>query len=72
MSRTRYEWTILDLAAWCAALVPVPVYETSSASQVEWILQDSGARAVVVETPELAALLEKLSISTPKPILAVG
>ncbi len=57
MSRTRYEWTILDLAAWCAALVPVPVYETSSASQVEWILQDSGARAVVVETPELAALV---------------
>jgi long-chain acyl-CoA synthetase len=50
MSRTRYEWTVLDYALWAAGAVPVPVYETSSAEQVEWILSDSGARAVVVET----------------------
>ncbi|WP_433888882.1 AMP-dependent synthetase/ligase [Streptomyces sp. CA-111067] len=50
MSRTRYEWTLLDFAVWSAGAVTVPVYETSSASQVEWILGDSGAVAVVVES----------------------
>ena len=51
MSRTRYEWTLLDFAAWAAGAVVVPVYETSSPEQVRWILEDSGARLVVVETP---------------------
>ncbi|NYI07047.1 AMP-dependent synthetase/ligase [Allostreptomyces psammosilenae] len=50
MSRTRYEWTLLDFAIWCAGGVTVPVYETSSAEQVEWILGDSGAVACVVES----------------------
>ena len=45
MSRTRYEWTLLDFAIWGAGAVTVPVYETSSAEQVEWILGDSGAGA---------------------------
>ena len=51
MSRTRYEWTALDYAIWAAGASTVPIYETSSAEQVEWILSDSGARALVVETP---------------------
>ncbi|MFC1416781.1 AMP-dependent synthetase/ligase [Streptacidiphilus cavernicola] len=51
MSRTRYEWTLLDFAIWCAGAVTVPVYETSSAEQVEWILGDSGAVACLVELP---------------------
>jgi long-chain acyl-CoA synthetase len=51
MSRTRYEWTVADYAILAAGGVTVPVYETSSAEQVEWILGDSGARAVIVETP---------------------
>ncbi len=50
--KTRYEWTLLDYAIWYAGAVTVPIYETSSAEQVAWILADSGARAVVVETPE--------------------
>ncbi len=50
MSKTRYEWTLLDFAIWAAGGVTVPVYETSSAEQVEWIVSDSGARAVIVET----------------------
>jgi long-chain acyl-CoA synthetase len=50
MSRTRYEWTVADYAIWSAGGVTVPVYETSSAEQVEWILGDSGAKAVVAET----------------------
>ena len=45
ISRTRYEWTLLDYAIWFAGAVTVPVYETSSADQVDWILRDSGARA---------------------------
>jgi long-chain acyl-CoA synthetase len=51
MSRTRYEWTLLDYAIWAAGATTVPIYETSSAEQVEWILTDSGARALIVETP---------------------
>src|SRR5262249_53965461 len=57
LSRTRYEWTVVDYALWAAGAVPVPVYETSSAEQVEWILSDSGAVAIVVET---AARLEAI------------
>ena len=55
MSKTRYEWTLLDYAIWFAGAVTVPVYETSSAEQVEWILRDSGARAVVAEGPDHVA-----------------
>ena len=55
MSKTRYEWTLLDYAIWFAGAVTVPVYETSSAEQVQWILQDSGARAVVAESSEHVA-----------------
>ena len=55
MSKTRYEWTLLDYAIWFAGAVTVPIYETSSAEQVQWILEDSGARAVVAETPEHVA-----------------
>lgn len=51
LSRTRYEWTLVDYAIWTAGAVTVPIYETSSPEQAEWILSDSGARAVVLETP---------------------
>jgi long-chain acyl-CoA synthetase len=50
MSRTRYEWTLIDYAIWAAGAVTVPVYDTSSAEQVQWILSDSGARAAFAET----------------------
>jgi len=54
MSRTRYEWTLADFAILTAGAVTVPVYPTSSLDQVEWILGDSGAVAIVVETGEHA------------------
>ncbi|MEU7977508.1 long-chain fatty acid--CoA ligase [Micromonospora sp. NPDC049081] len=57
MSRTRYEWTLLDYAIWVAGAVTVPIYETSSAEQAAWILADSGAVAVVVETNSHATLV---------------
>ncbi|WP_152193046.1 AMP-dependent synthetase/ligase [Georgenia satyanarayanai] len=60
MAHTSYEWSLLDFAAWCAGAVPVPIYETSSADQAEWIVSDSGARLVFAETRGMAALLQPL------------
>jgi long-chain acyl-CoA synthetase len=57
MSHTRYEWTLLDYAIWSVGAVSVPIYETSSADQVAWILSDSGAVACIVETNEHALLV---------------
>ncbi|MBG6224681.1 long-chain acyl-CoA synthetase [Arthrobacter sp. CAN_A2] len=50
MARTRYEWSLADFAIWFAGAVSVPVYETSSPAQVAWILSDSGAVGVFVES----------------------
>ncbi|MFI7100474.1 AMP-dependent synthetase/ligase [Streptomyces sp. NPDC050161] len=60
MSRTRYEWTLLDFAIWSAGAITVPVYETSSAEQIQWILGDSGAVACLVETPAHEAAVESV------------
>ncbi|SFQ07272.1 long-chain acyl-CoA synthetase [Amycolatopsis arida] len=60
MAKTRYEWTLLDFAIWAAGAVTVPIYETSSAEQVHWILSDSGAKAVVVETAAHKATLDEV------------
>ncbi|MEU5863831.1 MULTISPECIES: AMP-dependent synthetase/ligase [unclassified Nonomuraea] len=49
MSRTRYEWTLVDYALWSVGAVTVPIYETSSVEQVRWILADSEAKAAFVE-----------------------
>ncbi|MDP4506289.1 AMP-dependent synthetase/ligase [Nonomuraea turcica] len=49
MSRTRYEWTLVDYAIWSIGAVTVPIYETSSADQVGWIMSDSEAKAAFVE-----------------------
>jgi len=58
MARTRYEWTILDFATWFAGAVVVPIYDTSSAEQIDWILNDSNSVAVIVETPALRDLVQ--------------
>jgi long-chain acyl-CoA synthetase len=60
LSRTRHEWTLFDYAITVAGAVTVPVYETSSAEQVAWILRDSDAAAAVVETDRHATLLAGL------------
>ncbi len=65
MSRTRAEWTILDFAIWYAGAVTVPVYETSSAGQTAWILSNSGAKAVFVETDEHKAVVETARADIP-------
>ncbi|MDT3399048.1 AMP-dependent synthetase/ligase [Streptomyces sp. B1866] len=60
MSRTRYEWTLLDFAIWSAGGVTVPVYETSSPEQIQWILSDSGAVACLVETAAHESAVESV------------
>ena len=57
LSRTRYEWTLVDYGVLAAGGVTVPIYETSSAEQIGWILSDSGARVIVVENARHEALV---------------
>ncbi|MCB7137253.1 AMP-dependent synthetase/ligase [Cellulosimicrobium marinum] len=65
MSRTRYEWTLLDWATWAAGAVPVPLYETSSAEQVQWILSDADVRLLVVETSAHAETVAQVRDQAP-------
>jgi len=65
MSKTRYEWTVADFALFTAGAVVVPIYETSSAEQVEWILSDSGAKGAFVETSGHAEIVESVRANTP-------
>ncbi|MBO3086962.1 AMP-dependent synthetase/ligase [Cellulomonas dongxiuzhuiae] len=60
MSRTRYEWSLLDWATWAVGAVPVPLYETSSAEQVAWILTDADVSVLFVETPAHAELVAEV------------
>ena len=68
MAKTRYEWTVLDFAIWFAGAVPVPIYETSSAEQVDWILTDSASVAIIVETPALVDQVKPIMPATCKNI----
>ncbi len=60
LSATRYEWPILDFAILAAGAVTVPIYETSSAEQVKFVLQDSGAVLIFAETDAHADNIEQL------------
>ena len=66
ISKTRYEWTLVDYAIWFAGAVTVPIYETSSAEQIEWILGDSGTVAVVAEGREHTARIAERRPSLPE------
>ena len=66
LSRTRYEWTLFDYAILAAGGVTVPIYETSSPDQISWILSDSGAVGIVVETAEHTASVEKIRADVPE------
>ncbi|MGI0520604.1 long-chain fatty acid--CoA ligase [Microbacterium maritypicum] len=60
LARTTYEWTLVDFALFYAGAVMVPIYETSSPSQIQWILEDSGAIALMVESPEHFARVDEV------------
>lgn len=65
MSRTRYEWTLVDYAIWYAGCISVPVYETSSAEQVHWILSDSDAVALFCERHTNKAVFDEVAVDLP-------
>ncbi len=71
MCRTRYEWTLIDFAIWSAGAVVVPIYETSSAEQVQWILDNSGARAVFVENDQHLATVNRALEQLSEPVTVI-
>ena len=68
MSKTRYEWAVTDFAIWTAGAVSVPIYETSAALQVGWIVKDSACSAVILETPTHARILAEATAGLPEPL----
>jgi long-chain acyl-CoA synthetase len=66
MCHTRLEWTVVDYAIQTAGAATVPIYETSSAEQIEWIVSDSGAVALVAEAPEHAELFDLVADRLPR------
>lgn len=65
MAKTRYEWTLIDFAAWFAGAVLVPIYETSAPSQILWNLTDSGAVAIITETADHFARFDEVRADAP-------
>ena len=65
LSATRYEWTLIDYAIWSIGAVTVPIYETSSASQIQWILTDSEAVVAIVESAAHGAVVESARAEAP-------
>lgn len=65
MSATRYEWPLIDYAIWAAGGVTVPIYETSAAEQVRWILEDSGAIGLIVETDKHSTTVAEVAAAAP-------
>ena len=66
MCKTRFEWTLFDFATWFAGAILVPIYETSSPSQIEWILDDSESIALIVEAKVHRERFESIKSAVPK------
>jgi long-chain acyl-CoA synthetase len=66
LSATRYEWPIIDLAILSVGAVTVPIYETSSAEQVRFVLTDSAAVLAFAETDAHADTIEQLKGELPE------
>ncbi|SJN08386.1 Long-chain-fatty-acid--CoA ligase [Leucobacter sp. 7(1)] len=65
MCKTSYPWTLVDFALHYAGAVMVPVYETSSPLQIHWILEDSGARGIVMQTADYADRVAEIRSDLP-------
>jgi len=65
LSRTRYEWTVADYAIWYAGCVTVPIYETSSPEQVEWIVSDSHVVATFFEAQRTTHAFQPIAAKVP-------
>ncbi|MDO4909303.1 MAG: long-chain fatty acid--CoA ligase [Corynebacterium sp.] len=64
LSESRYEWSLMDFAIWAAGAVSVPIYGSSSMSQVQWIIEDSGAVIGITETPDHTDMMKHLVVDT--------
>ncbi|MFP4635232.1 MAG: AMP-dependent synthetase/ligase [Nitriliruptoraceae bacterium] len=64
-SSTRLEWTVLDFAIWAAGGVTVPIYETASSEQVEWIISDASVKLLITENAELREVYERVAERLP-------
>lgn len=62
LSSTRYEWSLLDFAIWAAGAASVPIYPSSSLSQIQWIVEDSGAVLAITESREHSELVAHLKL----------
>lgn len=72
LAENRPEWLLVDYACLCASLVDVPVYPTLPAEQLPYLLRDSGARVVVVSTPEQARKVAAIRAQVPGVMAVVG
>ena len=71
LSSTRYEWSLLDFAIWAAGAASVPIYPSSSMHQIQWILEDSGAKIAFTETRDHTQLMSPFLLDeTGKPKFA--
>lgn len=68
MSKTRYEWTILDYAVWWVGAVSVPLYPNSSAEYVSWVISDAECSTFFVESAANSAFAEQIVQSLDRPI----
>ncbi|HEY4225992.1 MAG TPA: long-chain fatty acid--CoA ligase [Pseudolysinimonas sp.] len=65
MCKTRYEWTLVDFAAWFAGAVLVPIYETSAPAQIQFNMSDSGATAIILENADYFAKFDEVRSELP-------
>jgi len=68
MAKTRYEWSIIDFALWSVGAIPVPIYDTSSQDQIDWITSDANVSRVFVETAKHAALARAVAEQAESPL----
>lgn len=66
LAKTRYEWTVLDYATLWIGAATVPIYQTSSASQIEWILSDSEATHIFYESDLHLSNIESIRAAVPQ------
>ena len=70
LAPTRYEWTVLDFALWAIGAFAVPIYQSSSADQIAWIVSDSGARVVITDSPASAERV-RAAVDGPMPVWVI-
>ncbi|WP_067667633.1 AMP-dependent synthetase/ligase [Nocardia miyunensis] len=66
LASTQYDWVVLDFAIWAAGGCTVAIFDSSSAEQAKWILQDSGTKLLVVETPKQRAMIGEIESALPE------